>query len=463
MIPDFTNLLTAIVSGDGAGALGTVGKKMQRKTPGLMPSQSILTDIGEGMKHAADRNTAAPMPEHTQTVQAKTPWQSTNVGKGGMGVLGNVSNTLNDMVNQPMSAPQQIDDGSYAQQVVAKYLPKYAQGGIIPAGQRGLVGDRGKHKEAQEIVDVLPDGSGAVVTPVGHYVGGLDQPAVEQNGLEQTVQGNPLTTILQNRTLEPTATLTPVDINDNNPVLQTDEIAANAKRDEIAQASVVGQNKWKDVGFGILQGVANAVAGTNKPIQTYGEVKRDRRVRQLAPQLQMLEDKVKTRQESEKAKLQNRKTIGEIKVLESRPDIMEREISNKEFQSVVNEQYKRDLITLGKEKADEIKANNLRIKAWRDRGLDQTDERIKILRDRNEELKRHNKASEGNFTTKESNIFRRQQIAIEAKNIAQQIDNAEKNKRADEANKLRLKLKDLKKEDDGLVLNASGEAVVDKQ
>lgn len=285
MIPDFTNLLTAIVSGDGAGALGTVGKKMQRKTPGLMPSQSILTDIGEGMKHAADRNTVAP--EHTQTVQAKTPWQSTNVGKGGMGVLGNVSNTLNDMVNQPMSAPQQIDDGSYAQQVVAKYqMPRLANGGVVRPGQSAWVGDGGKDKDAVERLDVLEDGT-AVVTPIQ--------------------------TVIQNRPLEPmpappsglptqfSEENIPVDINDNNPVLQADEIAANAKRDEIAQASVVGQNKWKDIGYGILQGVANAVAGTNKPIQTYGEVKRDRRVRQLAPQLQMLEDKVKTRQESEKA------------------------------------------------------------------------------------------------------------------------------------------------------------------
>lgn len=280
MIPDFKNLLTAFLSKDGAGVLGVVGKKMSRSTTPL-PSEAMVTQMGEGAHQAARENTPQALPEHQTVVKTNTPWAQTNVGKGAMGALGNVSNMLNQMVNQPMQTGNALMDTGYeAQDAIARYLPKYAQGGVIRRGQAGVVGDGGDHPEAKEVVTVLPDGSGAVVTPMAHQ---LQQPQPEAYGLEQDEPVNV------------------VNINDTNPVLPADEVAANQMRDRVNEAMVVGQNKWKDIGYGALQGVANALAGTNNPIKTYGEVKRDRRVRQLAPQLQVLEDKVKDRRASERA------------------------------------------------------------------------------------------------------------------------------------------------------------------
>ncbi len=91
---------------------------------------------------------------------------------------------------------------------------------------------------------------------------------------------------------------------------------------------------------------------------------------------------------------QNRKQEADIAIAEQRPDITSRNLDIKEFRAINDAEHKRNAVALGKEKADEVKANNERIFDLKKRGLDQGDQRIKILEERNAEIKRNNIATE---------------------------------------------------------------------
>lgn len=174
----------------------------------------------------------------------------------------------------------------------------------------------------------------------------------------------------------------------------------------------------------------------------------------------------------EKGKTEEAKRQAELDILRQKPDWQRREQDRKEWKDLIDAEYKRNLTIIGKEKADEIKANNQRIYDLRLRGVDQNDERIKILRDRNEELKRHNRVTEEQAVTREQNISERQRIGIDArKDAADARKNAEafiiklrdrlaneRDMKKDERKRLEKQIKDVE-----LEMQATGSAMPTRQ
>lgn len=209
------------------------------------------------------------------------------------------------------------------------------------------------------------------------------------------------------------------------------------------------------LGGGISGGVAGAL-DRNADNKMLDKLK----IGQLLPQY---EAEYGIEQKREQDSRKKRKEEAEIDYLEQKPGLAEQKAALAEFKALNDAEYKQNVIALGKEKADEVKANNERIYQLKVRGADQNDQRIKLLEKRNAEIERHNRVTEKNAVDRESNLNRRQQIAIEARRVAAELERANKNNQQDKALAAREKLKQLKKEDDELVFNASGEGIPKSQ
>lgn len=220
-----------------------------------LPSERASEELFEGMReamHGAAAGSAGPS-------KAGTGMQMLT------GVLGGLSDRISKMTDGPSTpmAPTMISDPVQVERDLSQLtgLPMYYDGGRIRKGQAGVVGD--------EIVEV--DEEGATVIPAERMVSrGARYEELEDAG--QTARPDTRALLSQPSGYEQ-------EFGEADPLAQ--------KEAELAEAMKVKPSKWKDFGFSLLSGLNNYLNGA-KENRSYSEIKRDRRVAQIAPQVELL-------------------------------------------------------------------------------------------------------------------------------------------------------------------------------
>ena len=251
--------------------------------------------------------------------------KGTTVTKGNplMGALGGLSKGFqNDSSAPMMMQPVAIDPGMQVQ--LAPQTPYnmrgLANGGEVQDGETVTVGEDGKelvHKTADGKVYVLPNPQTLVAAQ-------QSTATPEQLGITQTVRGDDNIQNIPNdpgasmgmgqpdnyqyagrgtadgQTVTPTQSTggkmvpNPADLMGGQPGAtgaSTPTMSPHQQQyaDALQQMAIAGQvhpNKFKDAAFGALQGFNNAINRINQPIQDYSQMKAQRRMAVIEPQLQ---------------------------------------------------------------------------------------------------------------------------------------------------------------------------------
>lgn len=290
------------------------GPRAKRK----LPSEAAVADLFAGTKQAADemmRKLSQPSGvDFGSLVQPKTGPESVEGQrakwlKGFTGGLQGLSK-MGDSGPPPPMSPIMMGDPIQIEQNISRLtgLPGYYQGGRIRKGERGVVGD--------EIVEV--DEFGATVIPAEREVsrtadGELDIDARYSNGgasmrgdAPTPTVGSPNTRQLLSQPSgfegqfgEPYGVQQTADgtlSGDVRNPANTDEELTVAES-QLGEAMKIKPSKWKDFGYSLVQGLNNYFNKTNDT-KTYSEIQRDRRVAQIAPQVEILRQKKKREQDA---------------------------------------------------------------------------------------------------------------------------------------------------------------------
>lgn len=452
---DFSALLSTIGQGDTSGFVDLATKKRKNGPPpvSLTPSQTAIGDIVAGANKSSFRPQmdyrygVDDVPQHgrlgTSTGFVDTPedmarrkaefeakyrptakpsMSGTDRAKGVLGALSQPVQQTPDPEVQPVQIYQNAPMAAYQDEPVnlRPNIPKFALGGVLNEGEEGIVGDGGKEEKVAVI------NGKAIITPKD------DSPIV---AAQPTVQ-----TQVENRPMSPV----PQSANDvqqghfgTQPVVVTPEttmgvndqlVQPQAATQQVAQApqpqlpfnqtdaykhpktledwkaketfdsdknNAQKQSFWKDFGSKLILG-ANAFFNPQnaQPIVGWGEYKRKQALGEDQANVNRL---TALRGEEAKNRIQN----ANADYLEQKPEIAQAEAIRKqqttdiaEFKAINDAEYKQNVIALGKDKADELKANNERLFDLKKRGVDQNDQRIKILERRNDEINRHNLETE---------------------------------------------------------------------
>jgi len=151
----------------------------------------------------------------------------------------------------------------------------------------------------------------------------------------------------------------------------------------------------------------------------------------------------------------------------ARPEIANRGMDIRENKNLADEEYKSNLITLGKQKADAIKTYRDQIVELKNRGADQNDVRIRQNQQRIDDLAGYHKDIIAQRGLSRDAQNQRQQITIQAKQLADKLKqgNVVKNKAlsaqyAAQLAKLKAQYDQLGvQSQDQPTMNATGEAV----
>ena len=348
---------------------------------------------GMNMEVIPKRKNAPPIIEMTPSQQAGQHIQEGAIGAirgmatsddldrgGGAGVLSPATPMQRDGSGVVMRAPVEeaafvadVDDMSPMPRWRAPRHPmrQMRSGGITEPGEEVIVHENEK-------VQGLPNGQ-VIVTPE-------EEVAVDR-------QGAPSETVLRGAGAHTSPDLPP-----NMSLPDTVQQGPNDEgylQNELLKNMDVKPSPWKDLGAALIQAGNNYFNNKNEPVRTWGEIQRDKKVAPLAAKLALVRD---TKDRGLKTRLTNAqiaKAEGEPERLQAETDRKNRLADVKEFDSIVNAEYKANVISLGRDRADEVKANNQKMFELRQRGVDQNDERIQILKERNAELKRHALVTEG--------------------------------------------------------------------
>lgn len=242
-----------------------------------LPSEAASEDLFEGVREAMHGDGLVQPRTGPDSVEG----QRSKFLAGGLRGLSKMADTP-PMPMSPimMSDPIQLDEMAISR---ATGLRGYYQGGRIRRGQAGVVGD--------EIVEV--DEEGATVIPAERMVsrtpeGELDVDARYEDAVPS---GGPDTRGLLSR---PSGYED--EFGEQLGIQQTADPLAQ-KEAELAEAMVVKPSAWKDYGYALVSGVNNYFNKTNDN-RTYSEIKRDRRVAQIAPQVELMRQKRKQEQDA---------------------------------------------------------------------------------------------------------------------------------------------------------------------
>lgn len=284
----------------------------QPPTTVLTPSQMAASEMLEGA-HEADRvirrggtggETSGPS-IHAPIEKSPRPKFNTSALLSGIGT--GLDNAMKMRNNDGFSQGPVIYGNKARYQLKKGYTPPFvepedrsthpfyepirglAQGGIFDEEEEVIVGEHGP-----EILRAYRGGGGEVqpLDDTGHS---------EPYGVEQTMQGDD--TPIQTQQGRPDArTLLLGEINNEEKDLY----------EQLKQAQIVKSSKWKDVGFGILQGLNNALNHRNDPIQGWGEMKRNNRVAPIAQKISILEARKKALRDEQLAGLEITKKTDDI-------------------------------------------------------------------------------------------------------------------------------------------------------
>lgn len=382
-----------------------------------LPSERASEELFEGMReamHGAAAGSAGPS-------KAGTGMQMLTGGLGGL------SDRISKMTDEPSTpmAPTMISDPVQVERDLSQLtgLPMYYDGGRIRKGQAGVVGD--------EIVEVDEEGATVIPADAGQRArpdtrallsrpSGYEQEFGGQYGVQQTA----------------------------DPLAQ--------KEAELAEAMKVKPSKWKDFGFSLLSGLNNYLNGAREN-RSYSEIKRDRRVAQIAPQVELLRQKKKREQDAIDAQINRDYKVAQTRNILAQPGDRDAERERKD--AADKRKYEFQTKTLDWKKED-------REKYWeweevKQRAKNTNDQRNYELAVRKQaELERSNKAKETQAVAKETGLNRRQQIAIEAKRTLEEFKAAQASGRQEKALEAKAKLAKLKAEDDEISgMKATGEGV----
>lgn len=271
----------------------------------------------DGMGGKRGGATAGTMPEHGTLVQPRTGPGSVQDQK--MKWLKGLQGVSNAFAQMPSSAPVQhapmfMDDKPVQLEGLPSLLRGLKNGGFVEEGERVRVGEDG-----EEDLIALPNG-GAVVIPEGKTYDQIIQPQFgEIRGGEQYGETQTDPQLVQKQGLPSDALITPqfanVERDERRELEQRREPLDRASE----QAMVVKNNKWKDFGYGLLQGLNNALNRQNNPIQSWGEKKRDARVAPIAQKIALIKNRQAEMAAQDAAALDRRIKTAQAKGLEGKP------------------------------------------------------------------------------------------------------------------------------------------------
>ena len=192
--------------------------------------------------------------------------------------------------------------------------------------------------------------------------------------------------------------------------------------------------------IGMLAGGLNAGMDRN-----YLEKRQDRKdLQDLVPKLKYQQDQEKYQQEQKQRDLQNQYLAVKPDIAQQNADTSQIRANTAADAAAAMAEYRSNLITLGKQKADDIKAYRDQILQLKQQGIDQNDTRIQMLQQKIDETVRHNKAAENiqqqKIATGTKTTLTRQKLAAQAAKELENIKqaNREKNAAAAQAAKERL-------------------------
>lgn len=243
-------------------------EKNAAPTKQLLPSQMAMADMHEGASDAVKQNGAGGF---------------NGLGKDAlMGGLQGLATATQAQPMQPMQTfSNPIRDLTIAN--VTEPMRGLRYGGEVQDGETVRVGEDG-----EETVTKTADGR-VIVNPEQAMKAGirpdwtsvLNSPTTPMpNGIEQTDQP-----------VQQTQGRTPL-INNG-----TDDL--DVLYNDLAKIQTEKGSKWKDAGFGALQGVLNYVNHTNQPIQSYSEMKKAQKAAPILNKIGMLEHRDKLQQEKD--------------------------------------------------------------------------------------------------------------------------------------------------------------------
>lgn len=315
-----------------------MGKKPTMLTPSQMAMEELMSGVAEAKRSYDD------VPAHgaDMSVPSEGPPLIGNAEGGGMGsmamgALGGATGALNGIMSDAQKAPQ-MDTPAFTQgnpirdNVLARVrqpMRGLRYGGYVAPGEEVLVGE-----VAPEKVIARPDG-GVEVVPLDAPQAMADSPYTAQergmmnaprmsepersvgefdgvgygsgpnyggDGSQRTpsegASGITMSEPDEGSAPPPRRSLldTKRIIAQNNAGL-TDEGVWNAREDVLredqwkALNEPVKKSKWKDIGMMLLTSLNNQVNNRQDPVKTWGEIKRDEKAAQLAPQLQVLQQR----------------------------------------------------------------------------------------------------------------------------------------------------------------------------
>lgn len=244
-----------------------------KKRPRLMlPSEMALGDMAEG---ASMHETLHQMP---------TANTSSTTGNVAMGALGGLNKGIQDVMGniQPVSQQPVILD---------EPTRMYARGGILDPNAINIVGDAGP--EAIIGNQVIPaDQTRQLLQDKGSQEQRLGQPVPEQPvidrpapyGLDQTENGDDTGAITSGAASLPDAR----QLLSSQPTAPTADDQIAKLRQQALAVMQTKPSKWKDFGFGLLQGVNNSLNHRNDN-ETYSDIVKNRKIAPIASQIQVLE------------------------------------------------------------------------------------------------------------------------------------------------------------------------------
>lgn len=409
------------------------GPDRKRRLPSEQASEELFEGMREAM-HGAAAGSAGPS-------KAGTGMQMLT---GGLGGLSEGIKKMTEGPSTPM-APTMISDPIQVERDLSQLtgLPMYYNGGRIRRGQAGVVGD--------EIVEV--DEEGATVIPAERMVSRTPEGELDVEARYEELEDAGQTARPDTRALLSRPSGYEQEFGGEQLGVQQTADPLAQKEAELAEAMKVKPSKWKDFGFSLLSGLNNYLNGAREN-RSYSEIKRDRRVAQIAPQVELLRQQKKREQEAQEQRLNTRVKTAQAANLEAQPGDRDAERERK----IIKDIRDYEIRTRTADWKEEDRKKYWEWEAVKNEAKVRNDDRnYELAVRKQQELERANKAKENLTVNRETNLNRRQQIAIEAKRTLEEFKAAQAAGRQEKALEAKAKLAKLKEENDGL--SATGEGI----
>ena len=171
---------------------------------------------------------------------------------------------------------------------------------------------------------------------------------------------------------------------------------------QLAASPAKKQNLWAQAAFVGLQALQHGLDPRNTaPIELLGNAKKARQLSDMREAIAPLIQQQQIQQQTQQAQDNSTYKKAQINALTQKPNIDRARIDAQRQRDQATAEYHNNLVTLGKQKADDIKAYRDDIIDLKQQGVDQNDTRIQQAQQRIDELIRNNKAKNAQAATNE--------------------------------------------------------------